>query len=158
MAKMTKTLTVVFFAMFLCSLFSLTGCDDPEKENAVAEAAEAKTALSKVKETMAGIVSERDNLKLKLTTVTEARDKLKTAVEKAKEIKGQLAGITKQRDEALAKMADAQTTIANLKSKLSGHIQKITGLEGQNKKLLDMIAELKKNLGGGAKIPAIPKL
>jgi len=139
-------------------LFSLTGCKDTEKEEAVVEAAAAKTELTKIKADLASIMSERDNLKLDLATVIEARDKLQVAVDQAKNIKEQLAVLTKGRDTAIAKATSAQTMVEKLKSQLAEQIQKITGLEGQNKKLQEMIDELKKNLGSEVEIPSIPKL
>jgi chromosome segregation ATPase len=158
MARSKKKPTIIFLAIFLCSVLSLTGCKDTEKENAIAEAAAAKEELIKVKADLANIMSERDNLKLELTAVTEARDKLQAAVGQAANIKEQLAGLTEERDTAIAKAAEAQSIVENLKSQLAEQIQKVTGLEGQNKKLQEMIDELKKNLGGKVEIPSLPKL
>ena len=158
MAEIKKKLTIIFLAIFMCSLFSLTGCKDPEKEQAVAEAAAAKIELSKVKNALSDIVSERDNLKLKLTTAIEARDKLQDAIEKAKDIKEKLTVLTKERDTAIAKLADTQGIVEKLKSRVAEQVQKVAGLEGQNKKLQGIIAELKENLGGEVEMPSIPKL
>ncbi len=58
----------------------------------------------------------------------------------------------------IAKATGAQSIVEKLKSQLSEQIQKITGLEGQNKKLQEMLEELKKKLGGEMEIPSIPKL
>ena len=133
----------------MCSLLGLTGCKDTEKESAIAETAAAKTELTKVK-------GERDTLKLELATVIEARDKLQVAVDQAKKIKEQLAGLTEERDTAIAKVTETQSIVEKLKGQLAEQIQKVTGLEGQNKKLQEMIDELKKNLGREVEIPSIP--
>lgn len=162
MAKTKKTLTVVFMAIFLFGLFIFAGCDDPGKEKAVAEAAaeaaNAKAMLSTVKDNLAAMASERDDLKSKLETVTKAHDELKAAAAKVQEFQDKLVSITKERDESLVKMAAAQTAITDLQSKLAEHIKKIAGLEEQNKKLLDVIADMKTNIGGEVKTPEIPKL
>ena len=158
MGKSKKILILIFLAIFLCSLLSLTGCKDAEREQAVAEAAEAKEGLIKVKADLAKIMSERDSLKLELTAVTDARDKLQAAVDHAKNIKEQLSGLTEERDTAIAKATEAQSIVEKLKSQLAEQIQKVTGLEGQNKKLQEMIDKLKKNLGGEVEIPSIPGL
>ncbi|MFC1739108.1 hypothetical protein ACFL1G_08680 [Planctomycetota bacterium] len=156
--KMKQKFTIIFLTILLCSLFSLTGCKDTEKENAIAEAAAAKTELTKVKADLAKITSEQDNLKLELATVTEARDRLQAAVDQAKNIKEQLAGLTEERDTAIAKATEVQSIVEKLKSQLAEQIQKVLGLEGQNKKLQEMIDELKKNLGSEVEIPSIPGL
>ena len=158
MTKLKKNLALIFLSILLCSLFSLTGCKDTEKEEAVAEAAAAKTELTKIKANLASIISEGENLKLKLAAVTEARDKLQAMVGQAKNIKEQLAALTKERDAAIAKATGAQSIVEKLKSQLAEQIQKVTGLQGQNKKLQEMIDELKKNLGSEVKLPSIPGL
>ena len=150
--------TIIFLSILICSLFGLAGCKDTEKEEAVAEAAAAKTELTKIKANLASIMSEGENLKLKLAAVTEARDKLQAIVGQAKNIKDQLAGLTKERDAAIAKATGAQSIVEKLKSQLAEQIQKVTGLEGQNKKLQEMIDELKKNLGSNVELPSIPGL
>ena len=158
MTKPKKKLTIIFLSILLCSLFGLTGCKDTEKEKAVIEAAAAKAKLAKVKADLARIMSERDNLKLQLATVTEARDKPQAAVDQAINVKEQLAELTKERDTAIAKAIDAQTMVERLKSQLQEQMQKVVAIEGQNKKLQEMIDELKKKFGGKMEIPSIPKL
>jgi uncharacterized coiled-coil DUF342 family protein len=156
MIRSKKKLTIAFLSILLCSLFGLSGCKDTEREDAIAEAAGAKKELIKVKDNLANIMSERDNLRLELATVVEARDKLQAAVDQAKNIKEQLAGLTEERDTAIAKATEAQGIVEKLKSQLAEQMQKVTGLEGQNKKLQEMIDELKK--GSEVEMPSIPKL
>ena len=158
MIKSREKLTIIFLSILICSLFGLAGCKDTEKEEAVAEAAAAKEELTKIKANLASIMSEGENLKLKLAAVTEARDKLQAAVDQAKNVKEQLAGLTEERDTAIARATEAQSIVEKLKSQLAGQIQKIIGLEGENKKLQEMIDELKKNLGSEVELPSIPKL
>lgn len=157
MTKVNEKLTIISLAILCCTL-SLTGCKDTGKEEALAETAEAKAELAKVKADLARITSERDNLKLELATVTEARDKLQAFVEQATNIKEQLARLTKERDTAITKATDAQTMVGKLKGQLQEQIEKTIGLEGQNKKLQEIIDELKKKLGSEVEIPLIPKL
>ena len=158
MIRSKEKLTIIFLSILVCSLFGLAGCKDTEKEKAVAETAAAKTELTKVKADLASIISERDNLKLELATVIEARDKLQATTGQDTIIKEQLAELTQERDTAIAKATGAQTMVEKLKSQLAEQIEKITGLEGQNKKLQEMLEELKKKLGGEKEIPSIPKL
>lgn len=146
MTRQKGKLTIIFLAILLCSLLSLTGCKDTEKEKTAAESAAIKTELAKVKADLAKITSERDNLKLGLATVTEARDKLQAAVDQATNVQKQLAELTRERDTAIAKAADAQTMVEKFKSQLQEQIQKLVGLEEQNKKLQETIDELKKSL------------
>lgn len=156
--KMKQKLTIVFLSILLCSLPGLSGCKDSGQEEAVAEAAAAKTELSKIKTELAGIIGERDNLKLELATVIEARDKLQAMVEAAKNINEQVAGLAKERDGAIAELTEVQGTVEELKSQLAEQMQKVVGLEGQNMKLREMIDELKKNLGSEIEIPPMPRL
>jgi len=158
MTKLKKNLALMFLSILLCSLFSLAGCKDTGKEGAVAEAAAAKTELTKIKANLASIMSEGENLKLKLAAVTEARDKLQAVVGQANNIKEQLAGLTEERDKAITKGTEAQGMVEKLKSQMAEQIQKVTGLEGQNKKLQGIIDELKKKLSGEVAVPSIPGL
>lgn len=158
MTKPKEKFIIIFLAILLGSSLSLTGCKDTEKEKAVIEAATAKAELAKVKADLAKIMSERDNLKLQLATVTEARDKPQAAVDQAINVKEQLAELTKERDTAIAKAIDAQTMVERLKSQLQEQMQKVVAIEGQNKKLQEIIDELKKKFGGEMEIPSIPKL
>ena len=158
MTKPKEKLTIIFLAILLFSLLSLTGCKDSEKEKAVAEAAAAKAKLAGVKADLTKITSERDNLKSELAAVIEARDKLQAATDQAIDVKEQLTELAKERDIAIAKVTDAQTMVDKLKGQLQEQIQKSLGLEGQNKKLQEMIDELQKKLGSEVGIPSIPKL
>ena len=158
MTKPKEKLTIIFLAILLLSLLSLTGCKDSEKEKAVAEAAAAKAKLAGVKADLTKITSERDNLKSELAAVIEARDKLQAATDQAIDVKEQLTELAKERDIAIAKVTGAQTMVDKLKGQLQEQIQKSLGLEGQNKKLQEMIDELQKKLGSEVGIPSIPKL
>ena len=154
---MKKKVAILLLGL-LCFSISLAGCKDTEKEKAIAEAAAAKAELIKFKGDLAKIMSERDSLKSELTAVAEARNKLQAMVEQAGNIKEQLAGVSEERDAAIAMAAEAQSIVEKLKSQLAEQVKKITGLEEQNKKLQEMIEELKKNLGSEVKMPSIPKL
>ena len=156
MDKVKKVFVLLLIATVVS--FGLTGCKDAEKEEAIAEAATAKTELTKIKATLAGIMSERNNLKSQLTTVMEARDKLQVIAGQAANIKEQLAGLTSERDSALAKAMEAQSMVTKLKGQLAEQVQKVTELGGQNNNLQAMIDELKKKLSGGTEIPSFPEL
>lgn len=156
MERSKGKLTIILLSILMCGLLGLAGCKDAEKESAIAEAAAAKTELAKVKADLAGVIGERDGLKLELATVIEARDKLQVAVDQAKTIQEQLAGLTKERDAATAKATEAQGIIKRLQSQLDEQIRKVVGLESENTQLQEMIAELKKNFGNMVENPSIP--
>ena len=164
---------VALLALFC--LLGLTGCKDPEKEKALADAEAAKATLAGVRTELEGIKAtlnttqkERDglkadvsglsssleNLKTQLAAVTQVRDKLQGAAEQVTTLKDQLTGLTRDRDSALAKAADTQGMVEKLKGQLEEQIQKVTGLQGQNTKLQQTIDELKK-LVGATKIPGV---
>ena len=155
MTKSKKNLAIIFLSILL---FSLIGCKDTKREDAIAEAAEAKTELAKIKESLASIMSERDDLKFELASVKDAHDKLQAMAEQAANVEEQLAGLVEERDSAIAKATEAQSMVEKLKSQLAEQLQKITGLEGQNKKLQDMIDELKESFDSEVEIPSIPEL
>jgi len=154
---MAKVKLIIMLLAVLCYSLTLTGCKDAEKEKAVAEATDAKAELAKVQDDLTAITNERDSLKSELAAAIQARDKLQAAADQATTIQEQLSELTKERDTAIAKSTDAQSVIEKLKSALQEQIQKVTGLEGQNKKLQDMIEQLKKQLGSEVKIPELPK-
>lgn len=126
---------VALFALFCLCFFS--GCKDPEKEKALADAEAAKTALAEVrtelqavKATLDATQKEREgfktkvsvlsasleNLKTQLTAVTEVRDKLQAAAEQVTTLKDQLILLAQDKDAALAKVASAQSMVDKLQS------------------------------------------
>ena len=164
---------VALFALFC--LVSFSGCKDPEKEKALADAEAAKTALAKVRTeleavnaTLDATQKEKDgfktkvgdlsasleNLKTQLTAVTEVRDKLQAAAGQVTTLKDQLAQLTQDKDAALAKAASAQSMVDEIQKELQGQMQKVTSLQDQNEKLRQAIEELKK-LGSSIKIPGV---
>ena len=92
--EMKSTKIGIIFLVLLCYSFTLSGCKDAEKEEAVAEAAAAKKELAQVKGDLIKIMSERDGFKLELATVTEARYKLQAMFGQASNIQEQFAGLT----------------------------------------------------------------
>ncbi len=164
---MEKKVMILFLGL-LCFSIGLTGCKDTGKEKAVAEATEAeateaKAELTKVKSLLEKTKIERDELKAKVTKISESLKAAQTKIggllqssNQGADVKDKLAELTKQRDAATAKTTETKSMVEKLKSQLSEQIQKITGLEGQNKKLQEIIAELKKKLGSDVEVPSIP--
>ena len=157
---MKKNITITLLALF-CFSIGLTGC----KDTGSSEAAQAKAELAKVKGILEQTQKERDDLKGKLAEITESLKTAQTKIDsliqsssQATDIEDKLAALTKDKDGAIAQAADAQTLIEKLKAQLQEQILKVTGLEGQNQKLQEMIEQLKKQLGGGIKTPEMPKL
>jgi formylglycine-generating enzyme required for sulfatase activity len=156
----------------LFCLLVLTGCKDAERAQAIADAEAARTTLAAVKTQLEGVKAEletarreRDALKTKvsdlsallesvkgkLAVVTQAHDKLQAAAaEQATTLKDQLTQVTRDRDSALAKAADAQGMLEKLKSQLQEQTQKVAALQEQNNRLQQSIDELKK------RVPAAP--
>ena len=162
--KMKKKVMILFLGL-LCFSIGLTGCKDAEKEKAVAEAAEAKSELTKVKGVLEETQIERDTLKAKVVEVSESLQMAQTKIDSLLEINNQagdmkdkVADLTRERDAEITKTAEAQTLVETLKSQLQEQILKVTGLEGQNQKLQDTIELLKKQLGSDAKATELPKL
>jgi formylglycine-generating enzyme required for sulfatase activity len=167
----------------LFCLLVLTGCKDAEKEQAVADAEAARTALAEGKTQLDGVKTkleatrkERDglktnvsdlsasleNVKAMLAAVTQAHDQLQAAAEQVTTLKDQLTQLARDRDSTLAKAADAQGMAEKLKSQLQEQIQKVAALQEQNNSLQQLIDDLKKLVlavseantsGGGAAVP-----
>ena len=160
-----KKKVMVLLLGLLCFSIGLTGCKNTEKEKAVAEAAEAKLELTRIKGVLEETQIERDNLKAKVVEVSESLGMAQTKIDSLLEannqvgdMKDKIAELTTERDSGITKTAEAQTLVETLNGQLQEQILKVTGLEGQNKKLQDSIELLKKQLGSDAKATELPKL
>ena len=161
----------VFMLLLTIGVVSLglMGCDDAEKEKAIAEAAEAKVELRKVKAELADTITERDTAESKATRLQTMVDKLTSQsteqTQKVTDIEGnnktlqeKIVALTQGRDSAIANATSGQAIVEKLKSQLAEQAQKITGLEVKNMDLQNLIDELKKKLSGKIEMPPIPKL
>ena len=106
--KKVKKVSVLLIIAAVVS-FGLTGCRDAGKEGTVAETSTAE--LAKIKADLAGIMSERDELKMKLAAVTEAHDKLQASAGQTAGATDQLASLTEERDTAVANATEAQSMV-----------------------------------------------
>jgi len=165
MTKPMEKFIFISLALLLYTLLGLNGCKDTEKENAIKEAAEAKSELATVQSILEKTKMQREELEAKVSEVTEslnaAKAKMETLIQsgaQAVNFKEKIDELTTQKDNALAKAADLQTMVQTLQTQLQQQLQKITGLEGQNKKLQQIIDELKNRLGADVQIPSIPNL
>ncbi len=165
MTKPMEKFIFISLALLLYTLLGLNGCKDTEKENAIKEAAEAKAELASVRSILEKTKMQKEELEAKVSEVTEslnaAKAKMETLIQsgtQAVNFKEKLDELTKQKDNAIAKAADSQTMVQTLKTQLQQQLQKITGLEGQNTKLQQLIDELKNKLGAEVQIPSIPNL
>lgn len=165
MYKHGEKFIFISLALLLYTLLGLNGCKDTEKENAIKEAAQAKAELASVQSILEKTKMQREKLEAKVSEVTEslnaAKAKVQTLIQsgtQAVNFKEKLNELTTQKDNALAKAADLQTMVQTLQTQLQQQLQKVTGLEGQNKKLLQIIDELKNKLGADVQIPSIPNL
>ena len=161
MIKLKKIVHIVSLTILILGLHVLTGCKDTGKGQVAPETAELTRVKSRLEETQ----KERDSLKAKVSEISESLKEAQTKIDslvkdagQVTDIEDKLAILAEEKNAALAKVKDAQTVVENLKSRLQEQIQKVTGLEGQNKKLQDMIDELKKSLDTNLEIPSIPKV
>jgi chromosome segregation ATPase len=145
---MTGSLANRAALLALFCLLALTGCKDAEKEKALADAKAANTNLAEAR-------TQLESVKGELATVTQARDQLQTAAKQVETLRDQVTQLAKDKDAALAKAADALNAVDKLKSQIEEQVQKITGLQEQNKKLQQLVDDLKKKLGE-VKLPGIP--
>ena len=167
---------IVFCIGLMLCIVSLVGCDDTEKQQAMARADAADAELQEAQTQLQTTQSERDELKTtvgdlskslqdfksQLNTVTQLKDQV-SAINTEREaaisqLKDQVSTINTEREAAIAKVADAQATIEKMTSQLQEQVQKVLALEELNKKLQVMIDELKKNLVDEIKLPQIPGL
>jgi predicted nucleic acid-binding Zn-ribbon protein len=91
----------------------------------------------------------------KFTDIESQSKKLQEMLEKANTIKGKLAGLTEERDSAIAKMTNSQAMVKKVMGQLAEQTKKITGLEGHNIELQKLIDELKKKISTGIKLPSM---
>jgi len=126
-------LTIMFLVVLGCSLI-LAGCDggEKEKDEAIAEAAEARANLAKAQVALAKTEKEKDNLKSELAAVTQAQE----------ELQYQVTELTVERDAAIAKAKDAQAIVEGLREQLREKTEEIRELEEWNKELQATIQEL----------------
>jgi len=160
MIKSKQKLSIIFLAILTLGIHTFTGCKDTDKAKAPRETAE----LARVKSLLEVTQKERDSLKTKVAEISESLkaaqtqiDTLLTSTGQVMNIEDKLIKLTEERDAAVTKAKDAQTLVENLKSQLQERIQKLTALQGQNKKLQDTIDELKKSLDTNLEMPSIPK-
>lgn len=141
---MTRTkpkISIVFLAM-LCCLLMVAGCKEGEKEQALAEAAEAKAQLATTQVDLARSAKDKDALTLQLATAAQARDTLQEQVDK----------LTKSRDEAVK---SAQKQIKSLTVLLRDQSKETARLEAQNEKLQATINELQNKLKAAVTLPKL---
>jgi len=150
MAK--KELTLKLLVTLICSL-ALMGCDDStkEKDKAVAEAAEVKTVLAKVRGDLERIQSERDSLTAKTNRISEELEKAKLqlalVVQANDELQEQVGELAEERDAAIARAEDAQAAIEKLMAQLQEEMEKVSELQGQVEQLEADFAEPDEGLG-----------
>jgi chromosome segregation ATPase len=99
---MIKWKRIPTFLFTSACLLTLIGCDDIEKQKALAEADQAKVQVAKLQDTLDKTQSEKDNFKVEVTKLSEslreAEAKLAEAVQARDNLKGQIREITTSRD------------------------------------------------------------
>jgi len=110
----------------------LGGCDDSEKQKALAEAAQAKVELVKLRAEVVGLKGEISYLKEKLQTANQARDKLQQ----------QLDQLLEERDIVVTEADSAQEQSDKLATTLAEQTKKAGELDKQVELLKGVIREL----------------
>ena len=143
-----EKLPIIFLAVLGCSLI-LAGCDrsKKEREEAIAEAAEARANFAKAQVVLAKTEKEKNILKSELAAAIEARAKLHEKVSE----------LAKGRDGAVAKAKIAEEQVENLTGQLKEQMEKFSKLQEQNKKLQATIEELQDKLKD-IEAPTVPQL
>lgn len=168
MAGANKNITLLFLAILLGSLLSLSSCKDAEKEPPPPDTAVETENTDKTDKTedaaalaakaeVAKITAKMDKLKVELKSAIQARDKLQTHLDQRLNTKDQLAGLTEERDTAIARAADTQALTSKMKTQLAEQVKKIISLENQNENLQKTIDELTKKLSRKIETGSIPE-
>jgi chromosome segregation ATPase len=99
---MIKWKRIPTFLFTSACLLTLIGCDDIEKQKALAEADQAKAQVAKLQDTLDKTQSEKDNFKAEVTglseSLREAEAKLAEVVQARDNLKGQIRETTTSRD------------------------------------------------------------
>ena len=128
--------------VLLCVLV-LSGCDNSEKEKALAQAAEAKASLLKIKTELIRTKAERDSIRDRLNETIEARDELAQQLKELNEDYDEVITETDTADEELGKSREA---IQILMSQMLEQTKKLNQLENQNSGLKATIEQLQTEL------------
>jgi chromosome segregation ATPase len=120
---------VRFLTVLACSL-ALMGCEDEEKKKALAEAAETKMSLAKVKA----------DLTMAKSQVAYLKEELEAAKETRNELQEQAEPLVGERDIAMAAAEKAQERIKNLTAQLNEQAEK-EGILRKDIKELELVIE-----------------
>jgi chromosome segregation ATPase len=124
----TEFLTPTFLALLALS-FILTGCDDEQKDKALAEAEQSRVELRRVKAQLAKAEREIVDLNDALETVKKSRDELVQQVNE----------LSKDRGSAPIASEQAQQAVKNLSTRTSEQNADTAALEKQLNDLLSLI-------------------
>jgi len=131
-----KRIIILTCVMALGFPLTLTGCN-------MTESARLKAALEKTK-------SERDDLRLRITVVTQTRDHLQEQVNELAQSRDQLQKrvdeLTQSRDTAVAEARKSQEEIGKLAVQLQTEVKTVRELQDQQTQVLIAIAELQNKL------------
>jgi uncharacterized coiled-coil DUF342 family protein len=116
------------FPALVCALV-LGGCKDKGKQEALAEAQEARTSLAKVKGDLARARRELADLKEELAAVKDTRDELHAQVER----------LIAERGGAIATTEKTQETVRNLTAQSSQQAQTVGTLQNETKELRALV-------------------
>jgi chromosome segregation ATPase len=126
MARNVRTLG--FLAVLICAS-ALAGCKDKQKEEALAEAEQARVSLTKVKGDLARTRRELADLKEELAAVKENRDELHTQVEQ----------LIEERGGAIAAAEKTQETVRDLTTQSTQQAQNVEALQNEIKQLRALV-------------------
>jgi chromosome segregation ATPase len=130
---MIKWKRIPTFLFTSACLLTLIGCDDIEKQKALAEADQAKAQVAKLQDTLDKTQSEKDNFKAEVTKLSEslreAEAKLAEVVQERDNLKGQISEITTSRDELQKQVEDLTRSQDKLPQKIDAITKERDGLQ-----------------------------
>lgn len=134
-----------FLFTFAC-LLTLIGCDDIEKQKALAEADQAKAQVAKLQDTLDKTQSEKDNFKAGVTKLSdslrEAEAKLADVVQARDNLKDQISEITTSRDELQKQVIQLTESRDNLQQQ----VEDLTRSQDELQQKIDAITKVRDGL------------
>jgi tRNA/tmRNA/rRNA uracil-C5-methylase (TrmA/RlmC/RlmD family) len=142
-----RKVTLKFLILLVC-LLTLAGCKDTakEKDKALAEAEKVKAELERLKAKLKETQSERDQLREAIAEVSEEFENTKleltTAIQSQERWQTKFEEVAKQRDVAIAKVKETETTAERLWEQLKEETAAIREYQQWVKELQSTIADL----------------
>jgi chromosome segregation ATPase len=102
---------IVFCIGLMLCIVSLAGCDDAEKQQAMARAAAAEAELQETKTQLQTTQGERDELKTTVGDLSKSVQDFKSQLNIVTQLKDQVSAINTEREAAISQLKDQVSTI-----------------------------------------------